>query len=280
VSDLAELVQRQFPVVEQPYTWRDTILYALGCGYGRDPEDLPFVYEEGLRAAPTMPCVLASAGFWFPAAGLDGTRMLHTAQELVIHSAMPVSGIAVARTCVTAVIDRGASRGALLLVERTIVEKTTGQTIAWVRETGFARGDGGRGGTRKDSPVPHRLPAREPDLLRTLPTHPEMALIYRLSGDLNPLHVDPKAAQAVGFQRPILHGLSTFGVIGHALLHTVCGSDPARLRSIACRFTRPVLPGEAIRVDIWDDGAEASFRAWSGEKIVADQGRAEIAPVA
>ena len=118
-------------------------------------------------------------------------------------------------------------------------------------QTTFCRGDGGFGGPKRETPPPHALPARAPDGVCDLPTRPEMALIYRLSGDTNALHVDPDFAKAAGFPRPVLHGLATFGVAGHALLKAVCGYDPARLTAMAGRFSAPVFPGETIRTEFW-----------------------------
>ena len=123
------------------------------------------------------------------------------------------------------------------------------------------------------------LPARAPDMVCDLGTRPEMALIYRLSGDYNPLHAEPAAAEAAGFDRPILHGLGTFGVSGHALLKTMCRYDPARLTSFSGRFSAPVFPGETIRTEMWRDGNLVSFRARVVERdvVAINNGRAELA---
>ena len=146
-------------------------------------------------------------------------------------------------------------------------------------QTTFCRGDGGFGGPERAAPAPHAIPERAPDLVCDLPTRPEMALIYRLSGDVNPLHAEPDFAKAAGFPKPILHGLATFGVAGHALLKSLCGYDPARLTAIAGRFSAPVYPGETIRTEMWRDGNVVSFRARVVERdvIALNNGRAEIA---
>ena len=145
-------------------------------------------------------------------------------------------------------------------------------------QTIFCRGDGGFGGPPRQSPPPHPIPSRAPDAVCDFGTRPEMALIYRLSGDYNPLHAEPAAAKAAGFERPILHGLGTFGVSGHALLKTMCGYDPARLKSFSCRFSAPVFPGETIRTEMWRDGPVVSFRARVvGRDVIAiNNGRAEV----
>jgi acyl dehydratase len=152
--------------------------------------------------------------------------------------------------------------------------------IGTVTQTIFCRGDGGFGGPPREAPAPHPIPARAPDVVCDLGTRPEMALIYRLSGDYNPLHAEPAFAKAAGFPRPILHGLGTFGVSGHALLKTMCGYDPARLASFGCRFSAPVFPGETIRTEMWRDGDVVSFRARVIERdvIAINNGRAEVRP--
>jgi acyl dehydratase len=187
--------------------------------------------------------------------------------------------VLIGRTKIVEVIDKGAGKGALLLTERKITDKATGAPIATVTQTIFCRGDGGFGGPPRQSPQPHPIPTRAPDAVCDFGTRPEMALIYRLSGDYNPLHAEPAAAKAAGFDRPILHGLGTFGVSGHALLKTVCGYDPARLKSFSCRFSAPVFPGETIRTEMWRDGPIVSFRARVvGRDVIAiNHGRAEVA---
>ena len=187
----------------------------------------------------------------------------------------------IGRTRIVEVIDKGPGKGALLLTERTIADKATGELIGTVTQTIFCRGDGGFGGPPREAPAPHPLPARAPDAVCDFGTRPEMALIYRLSGDYNPLHADPAFAKAAGFDRPILHGLGTFGVSGHALLKTMCGYDPARLISFSCRFSAPVFPGETIRTEMWRDGDVVSFRARVVERdvIAINNGRAEVQAV-
>jgi acyl dehydratase len=157
-------------------------------------------------------------------------------------------------------------------------DKATGDLYATITQTTFARGDGGFGGPQRPSPAPHAIPERTPDAVCDLPTRPEMALIYRWNADMNPLHADPEIAKRAGFPRPILHGLATFGVAGHAILKTICGYDPARFKSIAGRFSAPVYPGETIRTEIWRDGEIVSFRARLVERdvIVLNNGKVEI----
>jgi len=156
----------------------------------------------------------------------------------------------------------------------------SGNLLATLEQTTFLRGDGGCGGTTGPAKPPHPTPERAPDVVVDLPTLPAQALIYRLNGDDNPLHADPAVARRAGFPRPILHGLATYGIVGHALLKALCGYRPERLKSMACRFTAPVFPGEIIRTEIWHEveGA-AAFRARivGRDAVVLSNGQAEIA---
>ncbi len=282
--DYAKLKAWPFPDLEHSYTAKDTILYALGVGCGADPVDrseLPFVYEDGLKALPTMAVVLGYPGFWLkdPNTGVDWRKVLHGEQGLVIHKPLPATGTVIGRTRVTEIIDKGPGKGALLLSERDVIDKASGDLLATLTSTTFIRGEGGFGGPSGPSPEPHPLPERAPDLAVDLPTLPQAALIYRLSGDYNPLHADPDVATGAGFPRPILHGLCTYAVAGRAILKACCDNDPARLTRLDLRFSAPVLPGETVRTEIWRDGSEVSFRARVVERdvVVLNNGRAAVA---
>jgi acyl dehydratase len=259
------------------------MLYALGLGLGADPldeEQLRFVYEKDLRALPTMAVVLAYPGFWLhdPATGVNWKKILHGEQGIVWHAPIPAAATVIGRTRVTDLVDKGAEKGSLLFSDRVVSDANTGQPLATLTSTTVMRGDGGFGGGPKQAPAPHRIPERAPDAVCDLSTAPNAALIYRLSGDYNPLHADPDVARTAGFPRPILHGLCSLGVAGHALLKTVAGYDPARFKSMRLRFTAPVFPGETIRTEMWIDGSSVSFRARLRERevIVLDNGFAEI----
>jgi acyl dehydratase len=259
------------------------MLYALGLGLGSDPldeEQLRFVYEKDLRALPMMAVVLAYPGFWLhdPATGVNWKKILHGEQGIIWHAPIPPAATVVGRTRVTDIIDKGAEKGSLMFSERVVSDAKTGEKLVTLTGTTVLRGDGGFGGPVKQAPAPHRIPERAPDAICDLPTAPNAALIYRLSGDYNPLHADPEVARGAGFPRPILHGLCSLGVAGHALLKTVAGYDPARFKSMRLRFTAPVFPGETIRTEMWIDGAQVSFRARLREReaIVLDNGLAEI----
>jgi len=282
--DVDAVLNWAFEDVTQTYTRRDAMLYALGVGFGHDPldrGDLPFVFEEPqLQAVPTMAVVLAGPGFWVrdPRSGVDWTKVLHGEQGVTLHRPLPPEATVIGRTRVTGILDKGPGKGALIYSERTITDAATGALLATCTSTTFARGDGGQGGTLTEAPRPHALPDRIPDQVVDLPTLPQSALIYRLSGDPNPLHASPDVAASAGFKAPILHGLCTLGVAGHAILRAVCNNDPARFGGLRLRFSAPVYPGETIRTEIWQGGADVSFRARVVERdlVVLDNGQATV----
>jgi acyl dehydratase len=281
--DPERLLSLKLPDIEQHYAEKDVMLYALGVGLGHDPVDereLPFVYEKNLKVLPTFPVVLGFDPFLLRDndAGVNFEMTVHGEEHLILHRSLATSGTILARLRILDVIDKGAGKGALLLMQRAISDKATGEPLATIRQTVFCRADGGFSGGTRPSPPVHALPNRAPDLICDLQTRPEMALIYRLSADVNPLHADPAVARAAGFERPILQGLGTFGVAGHAILRSVCDYDPARLRSIAGRFSAPVYPGETVRTEMWRDGDVVSFRARVVERdaVAINNGRAEV----
>jgi acyl dehydratase len=273
--------QRHFADVVQTLDERDTILYALGVGYGYDPTDerqLRFVLEGDLVAAPTMASVLGFPGLWMAEADstIDYAQVVHGQQALTLHRPLPSAGTVVGRTRVTAIVDKGA-RGAIVYQERTVSDES-GQTLAVVSQASFCRGDGGLSASDPEPEAPPVTPDEPPDLVCDLPTMPQAALLYRLSGDRNPLHAEPAAAARSGFPQPILHGLATYGVAGHAILRACCDYDPTRLRGIACRFSAPVYPGETIRTELWQRDGHVHFRSRVPERgvIVLDRGLAEL----
>ena len=281
--DRDKLLALKIPVVEHSYGPKDCMLYALGLGLGQDPlnaDELAFVYERNLKVLPTYPLVQSYSAYWLrqPELGITWTHVVHGEQGLVLHEPVAPQGTVIGRTRILDVVDKGEGKGALVYSERAISDKTSGRPLATLTQTTFCRADGGFGGVKRDMPRPHALPARTPDGVCDLPTRPEMALIYRLSGDVNALHVDPEFAKAAGFPRPILHGLATFGVAGHALLKAVCGYDPARLTAMSGRFSAPVFPGETIRTEFWREAGVVRFRARVVERdaVVIDNGRAEV----
>jgi acyl dehydratase len=280
-----KLLNRDFGTMEHTYTERDTMLYALGVGLGLDPLDedcLKFVYEDGLKSLPSQAVVLAYPGFWAkdPDTGIDWIKVLHAGQEVIMHRQLPAAGTVVAETRVTDIADKGARVGALVVTERTVRDKFSGEKYCTLITTILCRGDGGFGGPKKPSPRPDQVPDRQPDLLCDLPTLPQQALIYRLSGDYNPLHASPAVARAAGFRAPILHGLCTFGVLTHAIIKSCCDYDPGRLQRIRLRFSSPVYPGETLRTEVWvQESGKIAFRCRSleQEKVVINNGYAEVA---
>jgi acyl dehydratase len=282
--DYQRLKNWDFPEIEQRYTARDTMLYALGIGLGADPmdrEQLRFVYEDGLKALPTMAAVLAHPGFWSrnPETGIDWKQVLHGEMGVAIAKPLPTAATVLGRTEIEEIVDKGPGKGALLYSRRDVRDKESGEILASLTSTSFLRGNGGFGGPSGPTRPVHPLPERAPDLVCDLPTLPQSALIYRLSGDYNPLHADPEVAKAAGFPRPILHGLCTFGVAGHALLRTLCDYDPTRLRRIEVRFSAPVFPGETVRTEIWREGdGRVGFRCRivARDVVAINNGLAEI----
>ena len=282
--DYDRLMSWRFPPVRQTLRKKDCILYALGVGLGGDPLDsgqLRFLYEDGLAALPTMAVVLAYPGFWVKdqATGIDWVRVVHGEQAITLHRQLPVEAELVGTTRVTGIVDKGAGNGAVLYSERKIADAVTGELYATLAMSSFCRGDGGFGGPSGPSRAVHTIPERAPDAVCDLPTLPQQALLYRLNGDYNPLHADPAVAREAGFARPILHGLCTLGVAGHALLRSCCDYDPRRMRSLALRFSAPVFPGETLRTEMWRDGAVVSFRTSVVERqmVVLNNGRMEVA---
>jgi len=265
--DYQTVMNWAFDDVAQSYSARDTILYALGLGYGQDPtdeNDLAYLLEDRLVAMPTMSVVLGGPGPWMtdPRTGIDWIKSLHGEQGIRIYQPLPAAGRVIGRNRVTDVIDKGEGRGALLMMERDIVDADSGTLIATRTSTSFLRGDGGCGAPTKAQPKPHPAPDRAPDISHTLSSRPEAALIYRLSGDWNPIHADPAKARKAGFDRPIIHGLCTYGMIGRALIATICDRDPGALREFGGRFSAVAYPGETMQVDIWDEGGgQFAFQA-------------------
>jgi acyl dehydratase len=263
----------------QSYDKRDTILYALGLGCGADPLDeseLPFVYEDGLRCLPSYANVLCHPGFWAqdPVFAIDWVKILHAEQDFTIHSPLPATGSIRGDYRIAAIEDKGEGRGALLHQEKALYDAETGEHHATVRSTLFLRGNGGEGGFGDPVPAATPVPERAPDKVIEIPTLPRQALIYRLSGDWNPLHADPKIARKAGFEAPILHGLCTNGIATRALLRAYCDNDTTRLTAMFVRFSKPVMPGETIRVECFEEGdGLIRFRAIAKERetVVLDR---------
>lgn len=279
---------RRFEDVVFDYTERDTMLYALGLGVGADPTDpqqLAFVYEQGKRplcVMPSMAAILALPGQWVreQGTGIDWVRLVHGEERIRIHRPLPPSGRVIGRMKVTHVADKGRGKGAIVQSEREVFDATDGALLATVKELRFCRGDGGYSEDGQPSdPLPDALqavPASSPDRSWSVATRPDQALIYRLSGDFNPLHADPDVARAAGYERPILHGLATYGLACRAIVESWCGGDALRLRGLDVRFTTPVFPGDEVRVDMWRTTDGVAFQAVVPQRqaVVLNNGRA------
>jgi acyl dehydratase len=262
------------------YGEQDCILYALGVGLGMDPlnpGELKFVYERALEAFPTMAVVLGWPGrMTDPEFGLDETMVVAAELKVTLARPLATSDALMARTRVEEVVDRGPGGPAIVLVKREL-SAADGTLVARIDSNLLARRHGGFGGKVTTLPDPPAMPARPPDFVCDLPTPPNLALLYRLTGDENPLHADPARAKAAGFPRPILHGAATFGIAAHAILRQI-HYRADRLASIGARFSRPVFPGETIRTEIWRAGTTFAFqcRVDGREDIVLANGHATL----
>ena len=262
--------------VERSWTSTDCLLYALGVGAGQlDALDFELEYttenstDRPQKVLPTFATVVGGAGP--PRATLgsfDPAMLVHGEQAIELFGLIPPEGTVRTTSVVTGIYDKGS--GALVVSKSTSVDALRGEPLFASTTSLFVRGEGGFGGERGPSSSVGPLPDREPDDVVTYSTRADQALLYRLSGDRNPLHSDPVFAKRAGFDRPILHGLCTYGFTGRALLHTVCGSDPTRVRSMAGRFSRPTYPGDTLTVSIWADGEGVRFRTDNqrGETVI------------
>jgi acyl dehydratase len=231
----------------------DSVIYALGVGCG--PDELAHATDDtqGVepRALPTMAVVLALPGPEIAAAmgDYDRRKLVHGSQTTIVHSAIPSAGSVDHSSTILGVYDKGS--GAAVETETRATDSATGEPVFTTRSVAFIRGDGGWGGDRGPSQPAHRTPERKPDHVVTQHVAGNQALIYRLSGDRNPLHSDPAFARAAGFERPILHGLCTYGMVGRALLRHVCDGDVDAFGELSTRFVAPVYPGDDLAVAIW-----------------------------
>jgi acyl dehydratase len=261
---------------ERTWTTSDVLLYALGVGAGaQDPlAELEFTTENSTgittKVLPTFGNMITRAAGGGKLGDFDPAALVHAEQAFTLHRALPAQGTSRSVARVTGMYDKG--KAALVITETTAVDAATGDPLVTTRGSVFIRGEGGFGGDRGPEPD-WEMPSSAPDAQVTYQTRLDQALLYRLTGDRNPLHPDPKFAARGGFPRPILHGMCTYGFTGRALLHAVCGSDPARFTSMEGRFTRPVLPGDELTVSIWGDGGTAYFRTTCNGATVLDRSR-------
>ncbi|MEO1201178.1 MAG: MaoC/PaaZ C-terminal domain-containing protein [Pseudomonadota bacterium] len=272
-------------VVDLPFSYRDTesMLYALSVGLGRNPLDaseLAYVTERGgaPRTMPSLATVLVPDMFP-PDLGWDYSQVLHAEQRLELFRPLPPAADLLINKKIAAAFDRGPKLGALVLFEAEARLKHDDTVLFTLGNTIVARGDGGFGGPNGKGPTPHRAPRREPDFSCELDTRSDQALWYRLNGDRNPLHSDPTLASSVGYDVPILHGLCTYGVACHAILKTICNYDHTLISALDARFSAPVLPGDTITTDMWQDGDTVSFQCTVAKRnsVVLRNGRCVLA---
>jgi acyl dehydratase len=264
---------------EASWNSKDCLLYALGIGAGvADPTgfELEFTTENSQEVAqrvlPTFPVVVPGGTSAYSQIGSFNPAMLvHGEQSVTLHAPLPVDGSVTSQTTITGIYDKGS--GAVVASKTETIDRSTGTSLWTTTSSAFIRGEGSWGGDRGPSGV-IEFPDKDPDHRITYPTRPDQALLYRLSGDRNPLHSDPKFAAMGGFDRPILHGLCSFGFTGRALLHTLCASDPDRFGSMSARFSKPVLPGQELTISIWETGdGKAVFRTSTPAGVVIDAGQ-------
>ena len=277
-EDVEEALAQEPEQLPGRYTDTDTLLYAVAIGMGRDPLDeheLPYVCETvGDKVVPTAATVLARAqrqGGGAPRASLmskmNFALMLHGEQRLTVHRPIPRAAKILVTARTTGVYDKGAGKGCLVTNE-TDVCTDDGAPLFTLGSTMFFRGDGGFGGTATGAPEPHVLPDREPDAVCEMPGRDDQAMVYALCGDRNPLHRDPAFAKRAGFDRPILHGLCSYGIACHAVLKSMLDYDHTAIAGFDVRFSSPVYPGETQVVDLWRDGDVISFRVRIPERDV------------
>ncbi len=262
--------------VERSWTSKDALLYAVGVGAGS--AELPFTTENSAGVdQEVLPSFAVIVGAGAPALGkvgkIDFTQLVHGEQAFELAGPIPVEGSVKSTSRITGIYDKG--KGAVIATESTSVDAKTGEPRFTTRSSVYIRGAGGFGGERGPSGARNVAPDREPDHRVSYLTSPDQALTYRLSGDRNPLHSDPEFAKLAGFDRPILHGLCTYGFTGRALLHSLCGGKPERFRSMEGRFSAPVFPGDELTVNMWDDGAGAAIFTTTSHTgaTVIDSGR-------
>jgi acyl dehydratase len=271
-------------VEDQPlsYTDRDAMLYALGVGFCSSPQDsreLPYVYEQpALRTVPTMASMLLPGDF-LAQSGWNATMVLLGEQHLELYRPLPASADVLVNRRVVDVRDKGAGHGAAIVVQSEARMAKDHTALFTLGSTLFARGDGGIGGRRGSGSGPHTLPKRDPDLSCATVTRADQALLFRLSGDRNPLHADPRSARAAGFARPLLHGRCTYGIACRAILKTICDYDHTLITGFDARFSAPVYPGDTLTTDMWQDRNIVSFRCSvkARNSVVVSNGKCTLA---
>ena len=276
--NLQALMAHKFDTKTVSYDDRDTILYALSLGAG-DPghleQDLNLVYERNLVCLPTITAVLAHPGLWMTAEkfNINLTKLLHAEQRIDFYQNIPPTGEVRAEYRISAIIDKGTSKGAFMHFDKDLYNTVGNELLCTVRSCYLLRDDGGCGSFGEAPAALAVVPSGEPDIISEIEIDERAALIYRLNGDRNPLHVDPTIAKQAGFTKPILHGLCAYGVAGLALTRTI-GGDVNRIASLGLRFSAPVYPGETLVIEGWHSDVGIHFRATAKERnqIVLNNG--------
>lgn len=264
------------------YSARDTALYALAVGLGRDPSDraeLAYVVGNGeLKTLPSMAPVLRPLSL-LDDCGWDASKVVPLSVTVALERPLEEAGVLLADSHVIGLLDRGAGAGAEVTVVTRARRERDGQPAFTVTRSLLARGDGGFGGPRGPAAAPIPFPDRPPDLTHAIETRLDQALLFRLLGDQNPIHALPAAAKAAGLERPILHNLCSFGIGCHALLRVVCEYDHTLMRTLSATWTGPVYPGDTLLAEIWQQANVLSFRLRVPERnaLVLDHGRCVLA---
>jgi acyl dehydratase len=267
----AQLKAADLPTVHEAYGPDKCILYALGVGTGLSDDGVlgdesHYLFEDRLEVLPAMASVIAYPGFWMRDAkfGLDWSRIVHGEQRIALFGPLPVAANVVGHSRVASITDKGPGKGAVILVERTIVD-AQGSVLARIEQLNFCRGDGGysigddRLSDSMPAPIP-RPPSRAPDAVMSLPTARNQAAIYRLCGDRNPLHIDRDAALRAGYPAPLMHGAATVGMVCRSLERLSGRNRSLFMSSLQVRFTGVMFPGESVDVQVWLESGKASFR--------------------
>ncbi len=279
---LNDEVLRKWPFADvvNAYSEDDCIRYALSVGIAANPfddGDLRYVVEPDLKVLPTFVATVGAPGAWasHPDTGIDWMQILHGEHRMRFFRALPARGTLQSRTRVTGLVDKGEGKGALVTTTRDVCDAQSGQLLAQVEHVSFCRADGGfsKGGASDAAlaPLP-AAPSQAAQACMEMPTQKNAALLYRLNGDRNPIHAVPSAWRKAGFERPILHGLCTYGMAAQALVKLACDGDAARLGSIAARFSAPVYPGETLVFSLWSGSKTESEQSFHFEVHAKERG--------
>ncbi len=278
LQDAKDLLGQEWEELPGKYTDTDTLLYAVSVGMGRDPldpQELTYVCESsGKNVLPTVASVLGKPAtrpknnpFATLMTKMNFMMMLHGEQRLEIHQTIPPKAKTLISTGVTGIFDKGEGKGTIIAME-TRVKLEDGSPLFTTSSSLFFRADGGFGGSEEGAPVAHPIPDRKPDAVCEMKGQIDQALIYALNGDRNPIHRNPVMAKQAGFERPIIHGLCSYGIACHAVVKTMLDYDQASMTGFDVRFSAPAYPGETQVVEMWKDGNVISFRSTIKERGV------------